>query len=473
MSTYTTDVQVHPSLGHKKRRPSPYLVRWRIAGKDKSKSFKKQKEASSFRAALTTAALAGQKFDQMSGLPVEDAKLANIPTVLEFAKYVVLRDWDALAAKSNQGLVQGLATVLPAFCTANDLQKSLPGKSNDPRKLLEKALQTYLSPKDARPKTHICRATDEKVAEDAAAEELLRRLDKTSLLITEVTSVHVQAALLRAEKKLDGTPAAASTYKRKRSALSKIFTDAVHGGLIPQSPFAGVSKPRTVRQSTITPLDPIEVGDAATVETILSHVENPVFKLALQIMYYAGLRPSEVAGLQVADCELPKDGRAVLNLRRANTETPARWSSDGETREARELKHRAPGDIRRIPIPAVLTALLKEATANRNADELVVCTSSGRPLSSSNVARGYRKARAAWVEAEEFAGKPRPSDRQLPTPYSLRHACATLWLAVMPPVEVARRLGNSVDVLFRTYANVLPELGEEYNSRLDAMLNAG
>src|SRR5690625_2788021 len=71
MSTYTTDVQVHPSLGHKKHRPSPYLVRWRIAGKDKSKSFKKQKDAASFRATLTTAALSGQKFDRTSGLPVE------------------------------------------------------------------------------------------------------------------------------------------------------------------------------------------------------------------------------------------------------------------------------------------------------------------------------------------------------------------------------------------------------------------
>src|SRR5690625_5111955 len=92
MSTYTTDVQVHPSLGHKKHRPSPYLVRWRIAGKDKSKSFKKQKDAASFRATLTTAALSGQKFDRTSGLPVEETELAETPTVLEFARHVVLRD---------------------------------------------------------------------------------------------------------------------------------------------------------------------------------------------------------------------------------------------------------------------------------------------------------------------------------------------------------------------------------------------
>lgn len=158
MPTFTTEVQVHPSLGHKKHRPSPYLVRWHVAGKDKSKSFKKQKDAASFRATLTTAALSGQKFDRTSGLPVEETKLAETPTVLEFARHVVLRDWDSLAAKSNQGLVQGLATVLPAFSTVTELQKSLPGKNNDPRRLLEKALRTPKPsgrpPKDAHGQTY-------------------------------------------------------------------------------------------------------------------------------------------------------------------------------------------------------------------------------------------------------------------------------------------------------------------------------
>lgn len=169
MPTFTTEVQVHPSLGHKKHRPSPYLVRWHVAGKDKSKSFKKQKDAASFRATLTTAALSGQKFDRTSGLPVEETKLAETPTVLEFARHVVLRDWDSLAAKSNQGLVQGLATVLPAFSTVTELQKSLPGKNNDPRRLLEKALQTYLSPQGARPKTRMGRLTDEQPRVEAHA----------------------------------------------------------------------------------------------------------------------------------------------------------------------------------------------------------------------------------------------------------------------------------------------------------------
>lgn len=60
-----------------------------------------------------------------------------------------------------------------------------------------------------------------------------------------------------------------------------------------------------------------------------------------------------------------------------------------------------------------------------------------------------RARKAAWVDRPELSST---------TLYGLRHAAATMMLrAGVPPAEVARRLGHSIDVLLRVYAGVLVE----------------
>jgi integrase len=56
-------------------------------------------------------------------------------------------------------------------------------------------------------------------------------------------------------------------------------------------------------------------------------------------------------------------------------------------------------------------------------------------------------------------------------PYDLRHACATLLLnAGVPPKGVARRLGHSVEMLWKVYAGCL-DGGEEWiNSMIEKTL---
>jgi integrase len=52
-------------------------------------------------------------------------------------------------------------------------------------------------------------------------------------------------------------------------------------------------------------------------------------------------------------------------------------------------------------------------------------------------------------------------------PYDLRHAAASLWLnAGVPATEVARRLGHSVAVLLRVYANCIDGADEGSNDRI-------
>jgi hypothetical protein len=58
-------------------------------------------------------------------------------------------------------------------------------------------------------------------------------------------------------------------------------------------------------------------------------------------------------------------------------------------------------------------------------------------------------------------------------PYDLRHGAASLWLNVgVPPTEVARRLGHSVAVLLRVYANCVDGDQDVVNERIALALSA-
>jgi integrase len=54
------------------------------------------------------------------------------------------------------------------------------------------------------------------------------------------------------------------------------------------------------------------------------------------------------------------------------------------------------------------------------------------------------------------------------TVYDLRHSAATTMLrAGVPPAEVARRLGHSVDILMRVYAGVFDDERPRSNELMD------
>jgi integrase len=56
-------------------------------------------------------------------------------------------------------------------------------------------------------------------------------------------------------------------------------------------------------------------------------------------------------------------------------------------------------------------------------------------------------------------------------PYDLRHAAASLWLnACVPATEVARRLGHSVAVLLKVYANCIDGGADGMNDKIGGAL---
>lgn len=175
----------------------------------------------------------------------------------------------------------------------------------------------------------------------------------------------------------------------------------------------------------------------------------------------AGLRPSEAIGLRVDDLELPAEGWGMARVRGATTEPGARYTADGDRSEEKGLKHRATGSVREVPLPPMLVRRLR-SDVERWDGELLFRNVNGRPMTSTSYQPVWHRARGAvWSDRPELAGT---------TLYDLRHAAATMMMlhAGVPPAELARRLGHSIDVLLCVYAGVLVDERDRSNELIDA-----
>ena len=143
------------------------------------------------------------------------------------------------------------------------------------------------------------------------------------------------------------------------------------------------------------------------------------------------------------------------------------WTDDGKPVERRGLKHRALTETRSVPAPPQLVAMLHRHLVRYGTapDGRLFYGLHGGPLSPSVYDRWWKLARERVLTPQQVAS---PLARR---PYDLRHAAASLWLnAGVPATEVARRLGHSVHVLLKVYANCVD--GEEggMNDRIAAVL---
>ncbi len=93
-------------------------------------------------------------------------------------------------------------------------------------------------------------------------------------------------------------------------------------------------------------------------------------------MYYAGLRPEEAINLGKDNLILPPrvwdeesqqwqdppddEDWGERHIRSAMPDAGSEWTDDGSPRERRQLKHRAEGDSRIVPVHPELTGLLRD-----------------------------------------------------------------------------------------------------------------
>ncbi len=184
---------------------------------------------------------------------------------------------------------------------------------------------------------------------------------------------------------------------------------------------------------------------------------------------HAGLRPAEATALRESDCQLPAQGWGTLTLARTLPVTVKKWTNDGVRHDWRGLKQRDPDAIRIVPVPPWLVQALQEHIRHFGtaADGRLFRNERGGILGSTTYSR-------VWEEARQLAFTPAQAASPLAgRPYDLRHAALTTWLnAGIAPAEIAKRAGNSVEVLLRRYAGCLDNQAESISRRIEQALHA-
>lgn len=272
---------------------------------------------------------------------------------------------------------------------------------------------------------------------------------------------------------LDGTLAAGDTYRRRRRALNTAVEHAVVVGDLSENPLQRARRKHVGSNDVVDRRVPVNALQARQLLAAVSYVgswgrcRGRRLVAFYAVLYYAGLHPAEAVGLKRSDCHLPDAGWGTLTLRETRPVSGKQWTDSGERHDRRGLKAREAKSNRPVPIPPVLVAILRAhldsfGTAKEGR---VFGNERGEVVGSSTYWRG-------WEGAREYALPLERVDSPLTgRPYDLRHACITRWLnAGVPIAEVARRVGNSPEVIHRRYHGCIDGHEEMASARIDSAL---
>ena len=150
-----------------------------------------------------------------------------------------------------------------------------------------------------------------------------------------------------------GTPAAATTQRRKRAVFYNAVGFAVEQRLLAANP---VDRIQWKAPDVAATVDRRVVASPAQARALLAGVRahssrGQHLEAFYGCLYYAALRPSEAVALREADCHLPRRGWGRIDLAASEPRAGRDWTDHGTARQERGLKHRAEGEMRSMPQP--------------------------------------------------------------------------------------------------------------------------
>lgn len=435
---------------------SSYDVRWTVAGNVFSEQFRTKALADHYRSKLLRATHAGEEFGTVTGLPDSMVERAASMTWYAFAlKYLAMK-WPHAAPNTRNGINEALTAVTMA------LLDERPGQPSE--ELIRRALRNG---------AFVLPGPDERELPTEMA-NTLHWVAKASRPLSDLGDAAIGRAVLDSLKlRLDGTAAAAETVRRKRRTLVNALHYAVDLGEFKENPITGI---RWKKPNVAGEVDPRVVANpeqARSLLTAVSYVGGYGRARGRRLvglfacMYYGALRPAETVGLTIADLKLPDAGWGTVLLNRTRPSVGKQWTDSGETHDDRGLKNRPVEEVRLVPIPPHLVAILRQhldmfGTAE---DGRLFTNERGGVVGSSTY---YR----VWQDARGLALPPAVVASPLAArPYDLRHSALSTWLnAGVDATEVAERAGNSVEVLLSRYAKCLDGRQEVANRRIEDLL---
>jgi integrase len=406
------------------RNKRPWVVRWSLDGRQRSKAFRTKAEADRYRSLLVHAQSAGERFDAQVGEPMSWLPLPDDVQVHVWARRWLAEQWPEWQPRTRASALLALARFV-VLLVPHDAARRPPG--------LRSHLMKTLPPGAATSGEETCE----------------RWLDRWCFTLSQLN----RETLAEAERRLatgdDGQALAASTAARFRKNARACIRRAVELDVLAADPCPPAPKGRSKRKSGRIKHDIRTLPDPATmaraIEAIASHQPaSRTYQVMTAVTYYAGLRPSEVVMLRRSALELPITGWGRIEVREADNG----FDEPGEPKTG----------PRSVPIQPHLVGALRRWVDDHGlapADYLFR-TRTGKQPTASNWSRAWQRA------LREIGHGPLRV-------YDCRHATATTWLkAGVPLGEVARRLGHSVETLVSTYVGALAGDETLANERIDA-----
>jgi integrase len=455
--TTSTDVKLWEVRRNKSSKKPSWEVRWVVGGHEVSRTRRTKALAESLLSDLRQAMKNGESFDVTTGLPGSMLRAADGTTWYKYVLGYVDKRWPGVAAHTRKSMLEALGSVTAALVLDRPNRPDFAD--------LYSALVRYALPPGNR--------ADERPPEVA---RMLRWLQSASLPLSALDDAeHVQRALTALALRLDGKAAAATVARRKRAVFYNVLDMAAtgKGRVLVANPLDAVKwKPpeageKVDRRVVCNPHQARELLIALSYVGGLDRNRGPRLVAMFACMYYAALRPAEAVNLRRADCEFPGSGWGRLYVARTTPEVGKRYTDSGELHDEKGLKHRPDDEVRPVPVPPELVAILRWHLEEFGTapDGRLFRQPKGGVVGSSTYTQVWRAARALALTPDQVASP------LAARPYDLRHAAVSLWLnAGVPATTIARRAGHSVDVLLRVYANCIDGDEEIANQRITAVL---
>ncbi|MEU2874315.1 site-specific integrase [Streptomyces olivoreticuli] len=436
---------------YKGARGTTYTVRWIVAGEVQRRTFATEPLADSFRSGLVTATREGKPFSLATGLPVSHQSGASALNWYDFAVQYADAAWAGSSGNSRKNLAKAFMTTTVALLRKEPTAFEPVAVRTALREWAFNKKQRASAPPDvARILKWVQRNTYSMAAweDPARVDEVLRALATN----------------------LDGTTAAASSVKRNRRILNLAMKYAIRRRILKENPLpqGKGSVPKTTNA-----VDKRCLINPKQAAGLLGWVRRrprtgPRLHAFYATLYYSAPRPEEAVALRVADASLPDEGApdqwGELLIHTAAPEVGSQWTDSGKVHESRDLKGRAEGDTRAVPVHPALTRILRQHIKDEELKpgDLLFPGEHGGMLAGSVFRRAWAKARKAVLTKDEHAS---PLGKRV---YDLRHTCLTTWLNNgVPPAQVAEWAGNSVPVLLAIYARCIDGQLKDIQKRIE------
>lgn len=410
-----------------KRYARPWIVRWQVDAATFQRGHRTRNEADHYRSLLLIAQRNGEPFDSTSGEPDSWTITDSDMGIHTWARRWLADQWDEWQPRTRDSAVEAIARFVPLVTRPNT-----PATGNL-RQYLVDALRPDIDERD--PETEAW-------------------MDTWCLPLADLDRRVLAVAEHGLGLGVSGKPLGPTTANRFRTVAHSCIRRAVDLEIIERDPWPPAvrgAKRRKVRRAN-RGIDIRSLPDPATVRAALDAIvthqpASHTYRTMTAVLYYAGLRPSEVVMLRARSLTLPSQGWGAIEV----TEADISFDEPGEPKTG----------ARTVPIPPVLVTELAAWLASGGFvdDELLFRTRTGKRPTASNWGR-------SWHRALREVGHP---PLRL---YDCRHAAATTWLSAGVPLgETARRLGHSVEVLVSTYVGALTGDEAVANRLIESVLN--